>query len=125
MHFRKDDADKVIADENIALRGLVELLSSDKEADIRRKLSAAIQTRFSLCEGRDFIFLKATRRKLSVVVSADDFNYDFKQIKLLCGQGAIYLTLKPEFSFMLETTTLDDDDLEKTPDSTTVTGSRI
>ena len=57
MHFREDDADKVIADENIALRGLVELLSSDKEADIRRKLSAVIQTRFPLCEGRDFILL--------------------------------------------------------------------
>ena len=124
MHFR-DDADKVIADENIALRGLVELLSSDKEADIRRKLSAAIQTRFPLCEGRDFIFLKATRRKLSVVVSADDFNYDFKQVKLLCGQGAIFLMLKPEYSFMLETTTLDDNDLEETPESTTVTGSRV
>ena len=125
MHLREDDADKVIADGNIALRGLVELLSSDKEADIRKKLSAAIRTRFALCEGGDFIFLKATRRKLSVVVSVDDFNYDFKQIKLLCGQGAIYLMLKLEFSFMLETTTLDDDDLEETPESTTVTGSRI
>ena len=61
MHFREDDADKVIADENIALGGLVELLSSDKEDDIRRKFSAAIQTRFLFCEGRDFIFLKATR----------------------------------------------------------------
>ena len=123
MHFEKEDADKVIADENIALRGLVELLSSDKEVNIGRKLSAAIQTRFPPCEGRDFIFLKAKRRKLSVVVIADDFNYDFKQIKLLQGPGAIYLMLKLEFSFMLEITTLEDDDLEETPENTTVTRS--
>ena len=61
MHFREDDADKVIADEDIALRGLVELLSNDKEDDIRRKLSAALQTIFPLCDGRDFILLEATR----------------------------------------------------------------
>ena len=33
--------------------------------------------------------------------------------------------LKPEFSFMLETTTLDDGDLEEISESTTVTGSII
>lgn len=110
MNFGEDhDVEKVISDDFIALRGFIQLNTTDKEPGIRIKITSAIQTQFPLVEARDLIFLKATRRKLASVVSAEGFSYDYKQVKLLCGQGAIYVMLKPEFSFMLETTSLEDD----------------
>ena len=110
MNFGEDhDVEKVISDDFIALRGFIQLNTTDKEPGIRLKIACAIQTQFPLVEARDLIFLKATRRKLASVVSAEGFSYDYKQVKLHCGQGAIYVMLKPEFSFMLETTSLEDD----------------
>ena len=38
------------------------------------------------------MFLPANRRKLSIPVSCGEYSY--KQVKLLCGQGAIYVKLK-------------------------------
>jgi len=40
----------------------------------------------------DFVFHRANRRKLSIPVSCGEYSY--KQVKLLCGQGAIYAKLK-------------------------------
>eukprot|EP00794_Sanderia_malayensis_P001678 gene1678-1871_t len=109
MNFGEDhDVEKVISDDFIAFRGFIQLNTTDKEPGIRTKIASAIKTQFPLVEAHDLIFLKATRRKLASVVSAEGFSYDYKQVKL-CGQGAICVMLKPEFSFMLETTSLEDD----------------
>eukprot|EP00794_Sanderia_malayensis_P013331 gene13331-14707_t len=110
MNFGEDhDVENVISGDFIALRGFIQLNATDKEPGIRTKIASAIKTQFPLVEGHDLIFLKATRWKLASVVSAEGFSYDYKQVKLLCGQGAIYVMPKPEFSFMLETTSLEND----------------
>eukprot|EP00794_Sanderia_malayensis_P001620 gene1620-1794_t len=110
MNFGEDhDVEKVISDDFIAFRGFIQLNTTDKEPGIRTKIASAIKIQFPLVEAHDLIFLKATRRKLASVMSAEGFSYDYKQVKLQCGQGAIYVMLKPELSFMLETTSLEDD----------------
>ena len=66
--------EKVTAVENIALRGSF----TDKETELHRKLSEAIQTKFLLCDGRDFLLFKAARHWLSTVVTTGNFCYDYK-----------------------------------------------
>ena len=59
------------------------LSTSDCEQVIKDKIAKAINTRFPIINGRDLIFLKANRRKLENIVTAD--NFDYKQVKLLAG----------------------------------------
>ena len=81
MNFGEEqDVEKVISDDFIALRGFIQLNSTNKEAGIRIKIANAVQTQFPLVEARDLVFLKSTRRKLASVVSAEGFLYDYKQV---------------------------------------------
>ena len=84
------------------------LFASDSEKVIRSKLEKAINTEFPIDNGKDLVFLKANRRKLDKVVNTDGF--DYRQIRLLAGQGAIYVKLKDGYNFMLEHTSLSDED---------------
>ena len=78
--------------DNILLRGFVNFVNTDGEADIRSKIGDAIRLKYPLVGNRDFVFLRANRRKLSTPVSCEEYMY--KQVKLLCGQGAIYIKMK-------------------------------
>ena len=115
MRFSEDDMDRSIKDEHIALRGFVTLFQSDKEKDIRQKLAKAIQIAFPIVNGKDLVFLKANRRKLTKVVNNDSF--DYKQIKLLAGQGAIYMMLKDGHDFMFVNSFDDDEENDDGVDS--------
>eukprot|EP00794_Sanderia_malayensis_P020860 gene20860-22911_t len=81
---------------------------SDCEKEIRDKIAKAINKQYPILAGKDLVFLKANRRKLENVVNAD--NFDYKQVKLLAGQGAIYLRMQAGYDFMLGTVSLSDDD---------------
>ena len=52
------------------------------------------------CNQDYFEFLKANRRKLMKTISSDEYN--FNQIKLLAGQGSIYMKLKESFEYLLD-----------------------
>ena len=78
--------------DNILLRGFVNLVNTDEETNIRSKIGDAIRLKYPLVGNRDFVFLRANRRKLSTPVSCEEYTY--KQVKLLCGQGAIYIKMK-------------------------------
>ena len=67
-------------------------MSTDGEAEVRSKIGNAIILKHPLVGNRDFVFLRANRRKLSIPVSCGEYSY--KQVKLLCGQRAIYVKLK-------------------------------
>ena len=108
VSFGEEDEGKNLKDGNVLLRGFVTLSTSDCEQVIKDKIAKAINTRFPIINGKDLIFLKANRRKLENIVTAD--NFDYKQVKLLAGQGAIYLKLKDSYEFMLEQTSLSDED---------------
>ena len=85
--------------DNIVLRGFVNLSTTDGEAEIRSKIGDAIRLKYPLVGNRDFVFLRANRRRLSTPVSCEEYTY--KQVKLLCGQGAIYIKLKSELNCLI------------------------
>ena len=95
MYVEDEDEEENLSinHDNILLRGFVNLVSTDGEAEIRSKIAiVAIRLKYPLVGNRDLVFLRANRRKLSIPVSCGEYSY--KQVKLLCGQGAIYVKLK-------------------------------
>lgn len=81
----------LLEDDAIILRGIVTLNTNMTEENIQASLAVAPQ---------DLEFLKANRRKLSKPVNAGEFS--FKEVKLLTGQGSIYITLKDGFQCLLD-----------------------
>jgi hypothetical protein len=60
----------------------------------------AIQLKYSAVMPPDLEFLKANRRKLTRPVNCQE--YSFQQIKLLAGQGSIYVKIRSGFDFVLD-----------------------
>lgn len=83
-----------------ATSGLIQLSPESFEGDIRRKLGEVTRVKFPTVADSDFVFLRAIRRKLSIPVTCDSFAY--KQLKVVAGQGAIYVKLKLGFECLLE-----------------------
>jgi len=94
-----DEEEFVINNDNILLRGFVHLVSTDGEAEVGRKIGDAVRLKYPLVSNTDFLFLRANRRKLSKPLTCEEYTY--KQVKLLCGQGAIYITMKSELNCLL------------------------
>jgi hypothetical protein len=78
---------------------LIELTSDASEADIRSKIGQATRVKYPCVTDTDFVFLRANRRRLSIPITCDSFGY--KQLKVVAGQGAIYVKLKPGFECLL------------------------
>ena len=74
MYVEDDDEEENLSinHDNILLRGFVNLVSTDGEADIRSKIGDAIRLKHPLIGNRDFVFLRANRRKLSIPVSCGE-----------------------------------------------------
>ena len=81
-----------LSEDKVLLRGIVEINSNSKEADIREELGKAMRIKYKNISNTDIEFLRATRRKLSKPVNCGDFN--FKEVKLIVGQGSLYVKLK-------------------------------
>ncbi len=95
-----DDKDALVFSDNmVALRGFIETTTQASEKDIRCKLGEAIRLKFPLVTDKDFEFVRANRRRISKPVSVGEYNY--QQIKLLAGQGCIYLKMKDGFDCVL------------------------
>ena len=113
MHVGDDDEEESLSinHDNILLRGFVNLVNTDGEDDIRSKIGDAIRLKYPLVGNRDFVFLRANRRKLSTPVSCEEYTYK----KLLCGQGAIYIKMKSELNCIIcdddGNSLIEDDDL--------------
>ena len=105
----EDDCDEyMITSNNILLRGFINLMTTDNESNIRAKFGEAIRMKYPLVRNNDFVFLRANRRKLSIPVTSQE--YSFKQVKLLAGQGAIYIKMKDGLNCFCEEKTTSDDD---------------
>ena len=103
-----------LTEDNVLLGGIIEIDSTSKEADIRERIGNCIRLKYSSVTNSDFEFLRATRRKLSKPVICGDFN--FKQIKILAGQGSIYLKLKDWIYCLINEGPNSDDDTGKNSD---------
>lgn len=105
----EDDCDEyIITSDNVMLRGFINLMSTDSESNIRAKIGEAIRLKYPLVSNNDFVFLRANRRKLSIPVTSQE--YSFKQVKLLAGQGAIYIKMKVGLNCLCVEETASDDD---------------
>ena len=98
LNFDSDD-EWVISSENTVLRGLIEIDTSSTEAEIRREICKATKLQYPLIEDHHFVFLRANRRRVSIPLNCRGF--DYKQLKLLAGQGAVYVNLKAGFDCLL------------------------
>ncbi|XP_028408567.1 uncharacterized protein LOC114531117 [Dendronephthya gigantea] len=114
----KDDnipeQDTIIFSESmVATRGFVEIPTTAREVDIRKELAKAIQLKFPLVSENDFVFVRANRRRITKPVSCNEYN--FNQVKLLAGQGCIYLKMKDGFECLFVEETPEDSlfDFEK------------
>ena len=58
---------------NILLWEFVNLVNTDEEVDIWSKIRDAIRLKYPLVGDRDFVFLRANRRKLSTPVSCEEY----------------------------------------------------
>lgn len=103
------DGQMVISDEMTALRGFIQLSTKSSEQEIRSAICTAIQTKFPLVTGNDIEFLKANRRKLIKPVNCGEYNY--QQVKLLAGQGAIYVKVRDGFDFVFSNDKDEDENL--------------
>ena len=99
LEEEEDDENLPINHDNILLRGFVNLVSTDGEAEIRSKIGDTIRLKHTLVGNMEFVFLHANRRKLSIPASVGEYSY--KQVKLLCGQGAVYVKLKSGLNFLI------------------------
>ena len=72
----------------------------------------AIKGSYPLLNEDDFVFMMATRRTLTEPVKSCEF--DFNSIKLLIGQGSLYVMLKEHKEFLLKNSFSSDEDLLST-----------
>ena len=90
-----DDKGILVFEESmVALRGFIDIPKDANEKVIRGKLGEAIRMKFPMVTDTDFEFVRANRRRITKPVSVGEYN--FSQIKLLAGQGCIYLKMKDD-----------------------------
>ncbi len=108
-----DDKGVIVFEENmVALRGFIGLTKDASEKVIRSKLGEAIRIKFPMVTDTDFEFVRANRRRITKPVSVGEYN--FHQIKLLAGQGCIYIKMRDGLECMLVEDALDEEfDFEK------------
>jgi len=105
--YDHEDKTIVMNEDIVHLRGIIQIANDASEKDIRMALKEAINKNHSYIGENDFEFLSANRRTLSKPVTSCEFNYN--TVKLLCGQGAIYIRMKEEMEFFLEIPSSDEE----------------
>ncbi|CAB4031083.1 Hypothetical predicted protein, partial [Paramuricea clavata] len=106
-----EDTEIIVYEENMmALRGFIEVTKAATEKDIREKLGEAIRIKFPMVSDdsdTDFEFVRANRGRITKPVTVGEYNY--QQIKLLAGQGCIYLKMKGGFDCLLVEDKIEDE----------------
>ena len=74
----------------------VDFLSTDDEQLVRNKIVRALKTQIPDIAPDDFEFVKVLGKRVSTPVVADGYNWDFKHVKNLFGQGKLYVRLNKQ-----------------------------
>ena len=121
-HIDDIDVDKpdtpdswMLTEESVVVRGFITLNSGASEQVVRKALCDAIQLKYPAVASQDLVFLKANRRKLTQPVNCQEYSY--KQLKLLAGQGAIYIKLRTGYNFLLDNQNTDNGSMEDSGES--------
>ena len=95
-----DDKGILVFEESmVALRGFIDIPKDANEKVIHDKLGEAIRMKFPMVTDTDFEFVQANRWRITKPVSVGEYN--FSQMKLLAGQGCIYLKMKDGLDCLL------------------------
>ena len=71
----------------------VDFLTTDDEQLVRDKIVDALKTQLPDIAPDDLEFVKVHSKRVTTPVVADGYNWDFKHVKNLCGQGKLYVRL--------------------------------
>lgn len=71
----------------------VDFLTTDDEQLVRDKIVDALKTQLPDIAPDDLEFVKVHNKRVTTPVVADGYNWDFKHVKDLCGQGKLYVRL--------------------------------
>ena len=85
--------DYSITDEMVLLKGEFDLVSNQKEEDIRRELEGIFKRKYPCINMYDFEFVKRDRHTISTPVVKEAHLWDFAHVKHLCGNGRLYVRL--------------------------------
>ena len=88
-----DYEDYSITDEMVLLKGEFDLVSNQKEEDIRRELEGIFKRKYPCINMYDFEFVKRDRHTISTPVVKEAHLWDFAHVKHLCGNGRLYVRL--------------------------------
>lgn len=80
----------------------VDFVTTDDERLVRNKIVGALKTQIPDIAPDDFEFVKVLGKRVSTPVVADGYNWDFKHVKNLCGQGKLYVRLNKQQEQELE-----------------------
>jgi len=64
-----------------------------KEREIRDQIVTSCERKLPNLKPFDFTFVKRERGKIYTPTFGSDFQFDYCQIKKLCGQGKLYIRL--------------------------------
>ena len=83
--------------DDVLFSGTVDLMTDDSEESLRYKICEVLSTRLPRLEESDFDLVKVSRKTISTPVCSQDQKWDFAHVKVIAGQGKLYVRLnKPK-----------------------------
>ena len=96
-HARDTLPDYEMAKDDVLFSGTVDLMTDDSEESLRYKICEVLSTRLPRLEESDFDLVKVSRKTISTPVCSQDQKWDFAYVKVIAGQGKLYVRLnKPK-----------------------------
>ena len=85
--------DYAVNDNMILLKGYIELGTGQSEREIRQSITDVLKQRFPFLRPEHFDFVKRERNKVTTPVVSKSLEWNYKQVRELCGQGKLYIRL--------------------------------
>ena len=81
-------------DNMILLKGFIELGTGQSEDQIRQSITDVLKQRFPFVRPEHFDFVKHKRNEVTTPVVSKSLEWNYKQVRELCGQGKLYPNYK-------------------------------
>lgn len=104
--------DYSLTKDDVLFSGTVDLMTNDTEESLRCKVCEVLSIRLARIQEFDFDFVKVSRKTVSTPVCSQGQKWDFTHVKVIAGQGKLYVRLnKPKDQLI--TKKVDKDESEK------------
>ena len=95
--------DYSITKDDILLCGTVDVMTDDNEQLMREKICKVIGVRLPNVTEFDFDFVKVSRKIVSTPVCSTDQCWDYARVKVIAGQGKLYVRLNQSIDLLQDT----------------------